>query len=688
MANLKELSKKPELLCGGHRLCAGCGASIIVRQIMHAADRPVVVGCATGCLEVATTIYPYTAWKMPWIHNAFENVSPTISGVETAYRALKKKGKIKDNIDFIAIGGDGGMYDIGLQATSGVIERGHKMLIVCYQNGAYMNCLSLSSLIATKEGVKKITEVKEGEEVYAFDMKTHQLVLKECTGVFDNGIKDVYNLSTLHHSIKATSNHPFLVLKKNARGEENELVWKELKDVSPGDEIVVSRKLTPGKSARFDFRKAQKGDYKVNKINEVNIPRSSSPGLMKYLGLYVGDGWTRVNKAEVGFALPEKTEGRKSLLALHKDIFGNSLTMDETYISIRSINVAKFIEQLGFGQGAKNKKVPTWVFALPNEEKEAFVQGLMLSDGYKIGNSMRYVSASTELLETLRLLLQSMDYRVGKIHYQTKTKGTTCVKRKLLKDSTYGYICFSEKKPLNVLSMKRFLTQYKNRDFLIDNEHFAMEVVKEIKLIGKEPTLDLRVADAHNFIANGMVVHNTGIQRSSATPKGADTTTAPAGKAIPGKQQFKKDLTAIIAAHKIPYAAQASPGHWNDLVTKVQKALSTDGPSFLNIISPCPRGWRHPTDESIEMAKLAVDTCYWPLYEVIDGHKLRITVKPKEKKPVEGFLKKQGRFKHLFKKENKHIIKELQERLDADWQELTRKHEASELAGYFASLNK
>jgi len=372
-------------------------------------------------------------------------------------------------------------------------------LIVCYDNGAYMNCLSLSSLIATKEGVKKITEVKEGEEVYAFDMKTHQVVLKKCTGVFDNGIKDVYELSTLHHSIKATSNHPFLILGRNGRGKKNKLTWKELKDVLPGDEIVVSRKLTPGKSAKFDFRKSQKGDYKVNKINEVNIPESSSSELMKYLGLYVGDGWTRVNKAEVGFALPEKSEGRKSLLSLHEKIFGNSLSMDKTYISVRSINVAKFIEQLGFGQGAKNKKVPTWVFALPNEEKEAFVQGLMLSDGYKIGNSMRYVSASTELLKTLRLLLQTIDYRVGKIHYQTKTKGTTCVKRKLLKDSTYGYICFSKKKPLNMPSIKKYPSQYRNRDFLIDNEYFAMEVVKEIKLVGKEPTLDLRIEGEHNL---------------------------------------------------------------------------------------------------------------------------------------------------------------------------------------------
>ena len=93
MANIKELAKIPERLSGGHRLCAGCGASIVVRQVLMGTKDYVVAGSATGCLEVATTIYPYTAWKIPFIHNAFENVAATMSGVETAYRALKKIGR-------------------------------------------------------------------------------------------------------------------------------------------------------------------------------------------------------------------------------------------------------------------------------------------------------------------------------------------------------------------------------------------------------------------------------------------------------------------------------------------------------------------------------------------------------------------------------------------------------------------
>jgi pyruvate ferredoxin oxidoreductase beta subunit len=295
----KELAKKPDRLSPGHRLCAGCAAPIIVRQILAAIDDPVVVANATGCLEVATTIYPYTAWRVPWIHNAFENAAATIAGVETAYRSLVRQGKIPDrNVKFIAFGGDGGTYDIGLQALSGALERGHQFLYVCYNNEAYMN---------------------------------------------------------------------------------------------------------------------------------------------------------------------------------------------------------------------------------------------------------------------------------------------------------------------------------------------------------------------------------TGIQRSGATPLGAHTTTSPAGSVIPGKTQMRKDLTAIVAAHNIPYVAQAAPSQWKDLMEKTRKAVNCGGPAFLNVLSSCNRGWRHETYETLEITQLAVDTCYWPLFEVENGV-WRLTYKPKEKLPVEEWLKRQGRFRHLFRPENRHLIDELQAEVDRRWE--------------------
>ena len=301
--NFKEIQEREERLAPGHRMCAGCGGTIAVRNVLkalHPGDKA-VVGNATGCLEVSTYTYPYTAYTDSYIHTAFESAGATLSGVETAFKALKKRGKIDETYKFITFGGDGGTYDIGLQSLSGAMERGHDMVYVCYDNGAYMN---------------------------------------------------------------------------------------------------------------------------------------------------------------------------------------------------------------------------------------------------------------------------------------------------------------------------------------------------------------------------------TGIQRSSATPQYADTTTTPSGKLSNGKPQTRKDLAAIMAAHNIPYVAQTTfISNFKDLYTKSERAIYTPGPAFLNILAPCPRGWRYDTPDLPEICKLAVETCYWPLFEVIEG-KWIVNYRPKNKLPLEDFLVKQGRFKHLFKPENQDLIQAFQEEVDRRWEEL------------------
>ena len=139
--NFKQVMNKPERLAPGHRLCAGCGAGITVRTVLRALkpEDHAVIGNATGCLEVSSFMYPYTSYEDSYIHNAFACAGATLSGVETAYNALKKRGRIDDTYKFITFGGDGGTYDIGIQSLSGAMERGHDMVYVCYDNGAYMN---------------------------------------------------------------------------------------------------------------------------------------------------------------------------------------------------------------------------------------------------------------------------------------------------------------------------------------------------------------------------------------------------------------------------------------------------------------------------------------------------------------------------------------------------------------------
>jgi pyruvate ferredoxin oxidoreductase beta subunit len=308
--NLKQLTQNEELLCGGHRACAGCTGSNILRQIMLTAGKDTVVGGATGCMEVVTTIFPYTAWKTSFIHSAFENCAATISGVETAFRALKKRGDLpveREKMNFIAFGGDGGTYDIGLQSLSGAMERGHNMLYVCYDNNAYMN---------------------------------------------------------------------------------------------------------------------------------------------------------------------------------------------------------------------------------------------------------------------------------------------------------------------------------------------------------------------------------TGIQRSSATPVGAHTSTAPSGSQSTGKQEIRKDLTKILVAHNIPYIAQTTPYHWKDLAMKVEKALATDGPAFLNILMPCTPGWHFDPAIGIDLAREAVECNFWPIFEVENGV-YKINKKPKDKMPVADWMKKQGRFKHLFKPGNEHVLESTQNFVDKEWEKLLKLEEST-----------
>jgi pyruvate ferredoxin oxidoreductase beta subunit len=167
---------------------------------------------------------------------------------------------------------------------------------------------------------------------------------------------------------------------------------------------------------------------------------------------------------------------------------------------------------------------------------------------------------------------------------------------------------------------------------------------------------------------------NTGIQRSSATPLGAFTSTAPAGTVKQGKEQNRKDLTKIMVAHNIPYVAQTTPFHWKDLATKVEKALAVDGPAFLNILMPCPVGWHFDTAIGMQLAKEAVESNFWPLFEVENGV-YKINQKPKERAPMEPWLKQQGRFKHLFRPGNEGILEQIQAYVDEQWEKLLKLEE-------------
>jgi len=164
---------------------------------------------------------------------------------------------------------------------------------------------------------------------------------------------------------------------------------------------------------------------------------------------------------------------------------------------------------------------------------------------------------------------------------------------------------------------------------------------------------------------------NTGIQRSGATPYGASTTTTPAGSKIPGKMDAKKDLIGICVAHGVEYAATASMAYWNDYITKVRKAAAVKGPAVIHVLAPCPLGWRFETSETVRLAKLAVQTRYFPVYEVENG-KYKLSIKVPKPVPLEEFLKPQGRFRHLFAPEFTNHLEELKRQVESNWSRISQ----------------
>src|SRR5450756_1736641 len=143
MPTLQEIALKTSgadaRIVSGHRMCSGCGIGSLIKTVLAASDKPVIVISATGCLEVVTTIYPFTAWNTPWMHLTFENAASVAAGVESAYKSLKRRGRIDSDVNILAVGGDGGTYDIGFQALSGALERQHKFMYLVYDNEGYMN---------------------------------------------------------------------------------------------------------------------------------------------------------------------------------------------------------------------------------------------------------------------------------------------------------------------------------------------------------------------------------------------------------------------------------------------------------------------------------------------------------------------------------------------------------------------
>jgi len=217
---------------------------------------------------------------------------------------------------------------------------------------------------------------------------------------------------------------------------------------------------------------------------------------------------------------------------------------------------------------------------------------------------------------------------------------------------------------------------------LMKKGRIAQQEIKAVAMAGDGGTSDIglqalsgAMERGHDFLYlcfDNEAYMNTGIQRSSATPFGASTTTSPAGKKSIGQVSWKKNMPAIAAAHNIPYVATACPSYPFDLIDKVEKGVATPGPAYVHILSVCPTGWRCPTDLTIRMGRLAVETGIFPLYEVENGN-YKLNFDFPQLRPVTDYMKLQGRFRHL----SEDILEKIQKRVTADYAELKEKASAA-----------
>lgn len=174
------------------------------------------------------------------------------------------------------------------------------------------------------------------------------------------------------------------------------------------------------------------------------------------------------------------------------------------------------------------------------------------------------------------------------------------------------------------------------------------------------------------FTKDNEAYMNTGNQRSSSTPLYARTSTTPIGKLVQGKQERKKNIPMIFAAHKVPFIATCSVGYPEDLIAKINYGKTVRGFKMYIVQTPCPVGWRFDPSRTIDIARLAVQSGVWPLYEIIDGEKLRLTYKPRELKPVSEYMKPQARFRHVTDEQ----IASIQEEVTTNWQKLYKSDES------------
>jgi len=408
------------------------------------------------------------------------------------------------------------------------------------------DCLTADTAVFTENGAKKIIDIQAGERVYSLNEITNLLELQRVKGLEDKGTRKVFKVVIQGgREIKVTANHPFwhLAHKKlpgKTRGKYHK-EWKYLSELQVGDLVALTTKF-PEYGTPYRLPKIEKTITKVKSRNQfgehdldisnwyakLSFPKLSDEDLLWLLGFYIGDGFfasknARGQRKGVDLAVPDfEPQLGQEIARIVKKLFGYDLLVRQKYkVSINSILFVKFFEELGFSGNAYTKRVPQWVFALPQSQRLAFIGGYFDADGTIRKTNCKnlvFTSVSKELLGDIQMLALSCGLNVSHIwgfnsslEYKGEAKVYAAMRMNISGDvERVGSRMVRKRELFTKLKFSHTYSMAKGTDFrkhVSDNIGFAR--ILSIEEAGEEPVYDIEVDGFHNFVANGLIVHNS-----------------------------------------------------------------------------------------------------------------------------------------------------------------------------------
>ena len=369
---------------------------------------------------------------------------------------------------------------------------------------AVAGCLTQNSAIFTDSGMKYINQLREGDSVLSMDLNTKQLQLKRISAVADKGEQPVFKITVAGREIEATANHPFLLLEHKKRKYVER--WASLGELKVDNLIAIAKTSIDGVPQTMPHIETH--------ARRLNIPEASNKDLLYLLGLYTGDGNYRIRNThrkdgspaiggELKLAIPQGDPARYRAIEVLEKLFHYSPRLDHHGVYMDVLSVSELLRDLGFTVGAYKKNIPQWIFGIPKDQKLAFIEGYVDADGMKVGGQWIIYSVNRKLLEQTSLLAISAGINTSGI-FSTKPRNVTFPDG----HTVYSQSCYLELYPhgqRTYSSAKDGLT-FKSHT----NKALGYSRIKKMEPQGKKHVYDITVEGNSNFIANGILVHNSG----------------------------------------------------------------------------------------------------------------------------------------------------------------------------------